>query len=147
MTTYTLIQSYAQNFVHSPPHFPILTLDIMLTTCAMVDAFKFQCGGEVSRSIESCILVIPFDVLGSTSVIFMDAILFLRKDVCFCVCHFVFLCFFLCVTMYFSVCVILSVCVPVCVSVCVCVMVCHTLVVFIYCLLVVILYKKLFFLK
>ena len=41
MTSHTLIQSYTQNFVHTPPHFPILTFDIMLTTCAMVDAFIF----------------------------------------------------------------------------------------------------------
>ena len=51
--------------------FPILTFDIMLTICAMVDAFKFQCGKEVSRSIESCISVIPFDFLGSTTVTFI----------------------------------------------------------------------------
>ena len=71
MTTHTLIQSYTQNFVHSSPHFPFLTFDMMLTTCAIVDDFKFQCGKEVSRSIESCISVMPFDVLGSISVTFI----------------------------------------------------------------------------
>ena len=53
MITHTLIQSYTQNFVHSSPHFPILTFDIMLTTCAIVDDFKFKFGKEVSRLIES----------------------------------------------------------------------------------------------
>ncbi len=31
---------------HRPSLFPILTFDIMLTTCAMVDAFKLSCGEE-----------------------------------------------------------------------------------------------------
>ena len=42
---------------HRPSLFPILTFDIMLTTCEMVHAFKLKCGEEGTRPIESLILV------------------------------------------------------------------------------------------